>query len=609
MGEGELKGTGAAERLDRPVARGSLDYLAPVNDIIEALDVAGLDELLAAPSFSHVDRSTVEAAIIEFGRFAQEVIAPTNQVGDVERSTLDPTDGSVRTPTGFFDAFQAYVAGGWGAVSFPEEFGGAGFPTVVGYALQEILASANLALSLNPVLTQSAIELLLAWGSEEQKSQYLPKLLTGEWCGTMNLTESDAGSDLGEIRAEAQRDAEGGWRVSGTKIFITWGEHELAENIVHLVLARTPGSGAGSRGLSLFLVPKVLVRGDGSLGGRNSLRALRLEEKMGIHGSPTCQMQFDAALGEMIGAEGQGMKAMFTMMNAARLSIGLQGPSLAERSFQVASRYAGERLQGRAIGVTAPTRSAIQDHPDVRRMLLSMRSNTVASRLLLYFATSQRDFARSAASAHQRDQAQAFVDLLTPIAKAWCSDLGFESTSLGIQVMGGVAYVEETGMAQHLRDSRVAQIYEGTNGIQAIDLVMRKLPVESGRWVRALLEEISSTVRVARHRPHGLEQSYVVLGEVLAVLQSITEQLLELTVLAPNDALAGATTYLELFGLVLGGWQMIRRAERALDADAAHASSTVAESEFFALERLARGTALGRPIMIGADRLTLGWSS
>jgi butyryl-CoA dehydrogenase len=590
------------------MGRSPLDYLAPVDDILEALDVVGLSDLLASTSFSHVERSVVDAAVREFGRFAQEVIAPTNSVGDIERATFVPFGGTVRSPSGFQDAYRQFVDGGWGAVSFPREFGGAGFPSVVGYALQEVFASANLALSLNPVLTQGAIELLLEWGTVEQQMTYLPKLLTGEWSGTMNLTEPDAGSDLGEIRVEAKRDAEGRWRVSGTKIFITWGEHDLAENIVHLVLARTPDAPPGAKGLSLFLVPKMLVQADGTLDRRNSVQALRLEEKMGIHASPTCQMQFDAAFGELVGSEGQGMRAMFTMMNAARLSIGLQGPSVAERSFQKAARYAAERRQGRSIGVAPPVRSRLLDHPDVRRMLLLMRTTTVASRLLLYFATMQRDVARSDQRGGLRVQARSYVDLLTPIAKAWCTDVGFESTSLGIQIMGGIGYVEEMGMAQHLRDVRIAPIYEGTNGIQAIDLVMRKLPMESGRWVRALLQEITSTATAERHRSSGLEQSYAVLGDVAELLEMTTEQLLVRVQEAPNDALAGATPYLELFGLVLGGWLMTRRAERALDLGASRASRAIAESEFFAIERVARGVGLVPSILIRAEELNLSWT-
>jgi alkylation response protein AidB-like acyl-CoA dehydrogenase len=584
--------------------RGLSDYEAPVTDILLALDVAGLNDVLALPTHARVDRESVEIALAEFGRFAGEIVAPTDRVGDLEGSVLDPVTGIVRTPAAFKAVYAQYVRSGWGAVQFPLTAGGEGLPSLVGIALQEMLASANLALSLNPVLTQSAIELLLAWGSEGQRALFLPKLLTGEWCGTMNLTEPEAGSDLGEVRTLASPDQDGRWRITGTKIFITWGDHDLAENIVHLVLARTPGAPPGTKGLSLFVVPKVLVEADGSLGQPNTIRCLRVEQKLGIHASPTCAMEFYHAVGELVGEECGGIRSMFTMMNAARLSIGLQGPSVAERAFQHAYRYAAQRQQGRAMGVGESGRSPLLDHPDVRRMLLSMRTAVLAGRLLVYTATAYRDLARHDRDAGRRASAQAYLDLLTPVAKAWASDIGVAAASTGVQVLGGAGYVEESGMAQRLRDSRIAPIYEGTNGIQAVDLVMRKLPRDGGYWIRSLIDDIAATVSDRPPRPDSLTESYAALAAAVAVLAGTTEQLLLRVSRAPDDALAGATSYLELMGLTVGGWLMIRRAELAQGLGALRAAQAASESEFFASEHVARAGGLGRPILAGARLLS-----
>lgn len=582
-------------------ALGLNDYQAPVADLLEALDVAGFDEVLKLPAYADVDRGSVELAVAELARFVHDVIVPTDAAGDHEGSHLDPSTGRVRTPTGFKAAYDRYVAGGWGAIAFPVEHGGGGLPALIGIVQQEMLASANTALSLNPVLTQSAIELLLAWGSEDQQARYLPKLITGEWCGTMNLTEPEAGSDLGEVQTRAALGEDGRWRLSGTKIFITWGEHDLADNIVHLVLARTEGAPPGTKGLSLFVVPKVLVGPDGALGEGNAVHCLRVEGKLGIHGSPTCVMEYEDAVGELVGEEQGGIRAMFTMMNTARLSVGLQGPSAAERAYQHARRYADERRQGRALGVAPPARSVLSEHPDVRRMLLTMRTCTLASRLLIYTATVQRDIARHGPDPETRATAQALVDLLTPVAKAWSSDVGCLVASTGMQVLGGAGYIEESGMAQRLRDVRIAPIYEGTNGIQAIDLVTRKLPQDEGRWVSQLLADITATI--SPRSVDGLGQSYAHLAEAVVAAERTTEQLLVRVQRAPEDALAGATAYLELFGLTLGGWLLVRRAERAARTGSPGASVAAGESEFFATEHVARVPGLVGPVLAGAGRL------
>ena len=576
-------------------------YRAPIEDIALALDVAGIEDLLKLDDFKHLDRASVLLAVEEFGRLAAERIVPSDRVGDLVGARFDPSTSTVTTPAAFHDAYRHYVEGGWGALPFPQEFGGGGLPSVISLAQQEVFASANMALSLNPVLTQSAIEAILHWGSIEQQWKYLPRLLTGEWTGTMNLTEPDAGSDLGEIRTMARPDGQAGWRITGTKIFITWGEHDLAGNIVHLVLARTPDSPAGTKGLSLFVVPKFVLTPDGVPSERNSVRCGGIEQKLGIHGSPTCVMSFDDAFGELVGPLNGGMRAMFTMMNAARLSIGTQGPAVGERAFQQALRFASERLQGRVSGVEVPRQTAIIEHLDVRRMLLSMSTVTQASRLLLYWVGAQSDHARHGAD---RETSQAMVDLVTPIAKAWSTDAGFQTASLGVQVLGGVGYVEDSGMAQRLRDARISSIYEGTNGIQALDLVTRKLRREGGKWVRHLLEQIDLCVSESLVNDLGdLQPSYRCLTTSLSILESTTVWMLKRLDINPEDALAGATSYLELFGLVLGGWLMIKRARFAAADPNIDESLAIAEANFFALEIMGRSCGLAQPIMAGAAHL------
>jgi len=578
-------------------------YRAPISDIALALEVASLQDLLRLDAFSHVDPDSVQLALEEFGRLAAEVIAPSDRIGDKIGSRLLEETGAVQTPEAFHHAYGRYVEGGWGALPFPLGFGGGGLPSVVGLAIGEMFASANMALSLNPVLTQGAIEALLQWGSQAQQETYLPRLLTGEWTGTMNLTEPDAGSDLGEIRTRAELDESGRWRVTGTKVFITWGEHDLADNVIHLVLARTRGSPAGSKGLSLFVVPKHLLTIEGESGERNTLQCLHLEHKLGIHGSPTCVMEFDRAIGELVGPLHGGMRAMFTMMNAARLSIGVQGPAVAERAFQQARGYAAARLQGRADGVAPPNRSAIIDHPDVRRMLLTMTTVTQASRLLLYVAKAHGDRAHHGGDAEGRERSRHFCDLLTPIAKAWSTDVGFQATSLGVQVLGGAGYIEESGMAQRLRDARISSIYEGTNGIQALDLVTRKLPRDGGKWMLALLGEAAASIPDRLTVDHPLAETYSNLTDALSVAQATTGWMLGRLASRPEDAVAGATSYLELLGITLGGWLMAERARVAVSGDHLDVARIVAESNFFALELLGRSAGFARPILAGARHL------
>ncbi|NNL49108.1 MAG: acyl-CoA dehydrogenase, partial [Acidimicrobiia bacterium] len=452
-------------------------------------------------------------------------------------------------------------------VPVPEEFGGHGFPLLVGTVVMEMLNAANMAWTLCPLLTQSAIDALIHHGTPEQQATYLPNLLTGQWSGTMNLTEAHAGSDVGALRTRAEPADDGSWRIKGTKIFITYGEHDMAENIIHMVLARTPGSPPGTKGISLFIVPKFLVNEDGSVGERNDVFCASLEHKMGIHGSPTAVMHYgensEGAVGYMIGSENEGMRAMFTMMNGARLAVGNEGLGIADRAYQQAVIFAQERHQGRAIGSTES--SPIIDHPDVRRMLMTMKAYIEAMRCVIYADAAFIDRSIGAATVEERTSASHLAALFTPISKAWCSDLGCEVASLALQVHGGMGFIEETGAAQHYRDARIAPIYEGTNGIQAIDLVMRKLPLENGDVIAGLITDVRDTVDSLAHRPNLASK----LRSAVDAVETATAHLMASLPNDPNQALAGATPFLRLLGTVLGGHfmgQSLVAAESLADA-------------------------------------------
>src|SRR5436190_112780 len=477
------------------------EYTAPLRDIrfvLEHLvDLASITEL---PSFEHVDADGVYSVLEENARFMEDLVAPLNRIGDQQGSVRND-DGSVTTPEGFAAAYQAYVDAGWNGVAFPPEYGGGGFPWLVGIAMQEILTSANMAFSMCPLLNQGAVDMLLHHGSEEQKETYLPKMVTGEWTGTMNLTEPQAGSDVGALATKAVPQADGSYRITGTKIFISFGEHDMSQNIVHLVLARTPSAPPGTKGISCFIVPKQLLDDDGSPGARNDVTCVSIEHKMGIKASPTCVLSYgDAgagAVGYLIGEENAGMRYMFTMMNTARLSVGLQGLSLAERALQMSLAYARERRQGRAPGAPAGEQSLIVDHPDVRRMLLTQRACIEALRGIIYANAAAMDRASRHPDEAVRTASDELADILTPVSKGWGTDLGVELTSLALQVFGGMGYIEETGIAQHYRDARIAPIYEGTNGIQAMDLVGRKLPMRAGGAVADYLASVAATAEEA----------------------------------------------------------------------------------------------------------------
>ena len=576
-------------------------YAAPLTEMRFALDaIACLGEIAALPGYeAAASRETVDAILDEAAKFAGEVLAPLNTVGDRERSRLE--NGAVRTPTGFKPAYDAFVAGGWNALAMPEEHGGQGLPLALGIAVLEMWTSANLAFSLCPILTQAAIELLAAYGSEEQRRLYLAKLMSGEWTGTMNLTEPQAGSDLGAVRMRAVKDGHT-YRLTGQKIFITYGEHDLAPNIVHAVLARTPDSAPGSKGLSLFIVPKFLVNADGSLGARNDIRCLKLEEKLGIHASPTCVLSYGddgGAIGTLIGEEGRGIEYMFLMMNGARLNVGLQGVAIAERAYQQGRAYALSRVQGRPV-TTKDAAAPIIHHPDVRRMLLAMRSDAEAARALLYYTAGQIDRARRAPDARKRTQYQARADLLIPIAKAWGTARGFEAASTNIQVHGGMGFIEETGAAQYLRDARIALIYEGTNGIQANDLLTRKLARDGGAALRDFIAEMRALDVT------GLAALKAPLGAGIDALEKTSESLRVLYGSDSAAALAGAMPFLELFGTVTAGWLMAKAAlAAARENDAEFAQGKRVTAQFFAEQRLAAAPGLLPAICGGATVMQL----
>jgi 3-(methylthio)propanoyl-CoA dehydrogenase len=551
--------------------------------------IADYETIASLPGFEHADLETVNGLLDEAGDFMAEVIAPTNRHGDTIGAKWQP-DGSVVTPDAFKAAYRKLVDAGWGSLQFPEEFGGGGFPWIIGIALQEMLNSANTAFALNPLLTQGAIDALLHYGSDEQKQTFLPRMISGEWTGSMNLTEPHAGSDVGALSTRAVRQDDGTYRISGQKIFITYGEHDMADQIVHLVLARTPDAPAGTKGISCFIVPKHLVNDDGTLGERNGVRALSIEHKLGIHGSPTCVLEYDEATGYLIGEENIGMKIMFVMMNNARLSVGLQGLSLAERAYQDALAYAKERKQGKAIG--AESDSPIIDHPDVRRMLMTQQAYIAALRRLMYTNAAQMDISRNHPDAAVRQRADEIVALLTPICKSFGTDIGSEMTSLALQVFGGMGYIEETGVAQYLRDVRITQIYEGTNGIQAADLVGRKLGLRGGAVVSEYLQQLRALDGDLAAAGTEFESIRAALGDNLSALEEATRWMLQNGAADPNSALAGSTPYLRMWGLVLSAWLLAKGALVAAGtSDAANAETQLVLARFFAEQLLpaARG--------------------
>ena len=540
------------------------EYSPPLDDMKFALkEVVNVNSLSELPAFNEVGLEALDSLLDEASRFFNEVISPTNRTGDLEGSLLND-DGSVSTPSGFREAYAQYVDAGWGAISFDPEYGGGGFPWLVGIAVTEMLTAANMALSLNPMLTQGSIHALTAHGDQEQKLAWLPKLITGEWAGTMNLTEPQAGSDVGALTTKAELQDDGTYKITGQKIYITWGEHDLTENIVHLVLARTPDAPPGTKGISLFIVPKFIINDDGSIGEENDIKCLSIEHKLGIHASPTCVLQFGdngGATGYIVGEENSGMRYMFTMMNQARLAVGLEGLAVADRAYQQALDYALERMQGRRADTPKGESVPIIDHPDVRRMLMTMKAYIEAMRCMIYLNAKSIDIAHHHPDEDERTRGHELTDLLTPLSKSWCTDLGNELTSLGIQIHGGMGFVEETGAAQHYRDIRIAGIYEGTNGIQAIDLVGRKLSMRKGDVVRELLLEINETA--SELHSANLKEIARPLEDAVKDMQAATEWLIEKGGASTDDGLAGATPYLRMFGTTVGGWLLAKSALQA----------------------------------------------
>jgi acyl-CoA dehydrogenase len=584
-----------------------MTYRAPINDMLLALNHgAGLQAALKAGHYGDFDGDITAAVLQEAGKFATDRLAPLNRIGDEHGIKL--ADGKVTTAPGWPDAYQRWIAAGWNAVSGPEAFGGQGLPLAINAACTEIWSAANAAFGLCPLLTLSAIEALDAHGSAELKNIYLEKLVSGQWTGTMQLTEPQAGSDVGALRSRAERAGDGSYRIKGTKIFITYGDHDMTDNIVHFVLARLPDSPAGTKGISLFLIPKFLVNADGSLGARNDVYPSGVEHKLGMHASPTCTMTMGdqgGAIGYLIGEENRGMQCMFTMMNQARLAVGLEGVGLADRAYQQALAFAQERKQGRAIGKTGDGMDTIIVHPDVKRMLMQMRALTAAARTICYATAVAIDISVRAKDTKVRADAAARGALLTPIAKAFSSDIGNEVAYLGVQIHGGMGFIEETGAAQHSRDARITSIYEGTNGIQSIDLVTRKLAANGGASVAALLDELGGIVsKVEASNDPAFGTTGPKLRDALGSLDRASKWLLERVASKPNEALAGATPYLRLFGSTLGGCMLAGEALAARDAQddgRGDPQRYVTLARFFAENISVQAASLEKTVTDGAD--------
>ncbi|MEM9738994.1 MAG: acyl-CoA dehydrogenase [Pseudomonadota bacterium] len=583
-------------------------YAAPVEEMSFLLrKVVGLDDLLETGAFGDFDSELVEPILEEAGKLAGDVLAPLNSIGDKAGAKLND-DGVISAP-GFSQAYDAYRDAGWMGLAFPEAHGGQSGPKALALAVMEMFHGANMAFALAPMLSFGAIEALLAHGTPQQQAVYLPKLISGDWTGTMNLTEPQAGSDVGALKTKAVANGDGSYAITGQKIYITWGDHDIAENIIHLVLARLPDAPSGSRGVSLFLVPKRFVNDDGSLGGRNGVACIGLEKKVGIHASPTCVMEYNGARGWLIGEENKGLAHMFTMMNSARLNVGLEGVGVGEAAYQTALEFAHERKQGHAAGVQGA--APILHHADVRRMLTTMRANVMAARAICLATGVAADVAEKGADEPVRAAARAREDLLTPIAKAWSTDMGVEVASLGVQVHGGMGFMDETLSAQLYRDARIAPIYEGTNGIQAIDLIGRKVARDGGAAMGAMMDEITQTARSARAtNDPQLVQIAERLEGARQALADATAWVVETMASDKDAALAGATAYLALAGDVIGGHFLARSALEARGEGGKLRGTMLALAGFFAETSLAEApgrvagiTSGGQSMLAGSEAL------
>jgi len=584
------------------------DYAAPLKDMRFVLtELAGLDAVARMPGCEEASPDLVDAILDEAAKYAAGVLSPLNQSGDREGARLD--EEGVHTASGFRQAYRQFVEGGWSALSADPDFGGQGLPMIVATPVNEMWHAANMSFALCPLLTQAAIEALQLRGSAALKKTFLPRMVSGEWAGTMNLTEPQAGSDLAAVRTGAEPEGDH-YRLHGQKIFITYGEHDLTDNIVHLVLARTPDAPPGVKGISLFLVPKFLVNEDGSLGRRNDVRCVSLEHKLGIHASPTAVMAYgerEGAVGYLVGEENRGLEYMFIMMNLARFGVGLEGVAIAERAYQQARDYARQRVQGRPIGERGGESVAIVHHPDVRRMLMSMKARIEAMRALAYVTAAAFDEARCHRDEASRTRAQAFVDLLIPVVKGWSTEAAVQIASMGIQVHGGMGFIEETGAAQHLRDARITTIYEGTTGIQANDFIGRKIARDQGAGADALITAIR---RTADELGEAGGDDFGAIREALAEGADALERAVGWVVSnyaqSPQECAAGSVPLLELAGVVAGGWQMARaalaaqRGLRADGADAAFLRAKIATARFYADHVLTRAAGLAHTVAAGA---------
>ncbi len=585
-------------------------YRAPLDDIRFVLhDVHGVGKLAELPGFEEATPDVVDAVLAEGAKLCEEVLFPLNQSGDAEGCTYD--HGTVRTPAGFIDAYRQYASGGWTGISADPAFGGQGLPEAVRFVFEEMQCSANLSFSMYPGLSHGAYSALMSHGSEELKARYLPKLVSGEWGGTMCLTEAHAGTDLGILTTRAEPTADGSYRITGSKIFISAGEHDLTDNIVHLVLARLPDAPAGTKGISTFVVPKFLPTEDGRPGAPNGVSCGSIEHKMGIKGSATCVLNFDNAIGYMVGEPNKGMRAMFVMMNGARLAVGMQGLGLSEVAYQNALAYAKERLQGRALtGTKNPDGPAdpILVHPDVRKGLLRIKAFNEGARALAYWVGMLIDTEHRHPDEAVRQEAADLVALMTPVIKAFFTDLGFECTNIALQTLGGHGYIREYGVEQYVRDARIAQIYEGTNAVQALDLVGRKLPMEGGRLVRRFFSLVKADVDAAAD-DDVLEALAKPVGEALGRLQKATMVLAEKGFANPDEAGAAATEYLHLMGYTAIGWQWLKmarvaQARRAAgEGDAAFLGAKLKTAQFYMARLMPQTAALLAQIQAGAGTI------